>query len=214
MAILPSPVIITDVDGNSITAATQATLASVLTELQSILTKLNDSLAVTGAFYQATQPVSLATAPTTPVTNANLDVALSTLATVAAHATLLTELQAKTEPADQQHVIVDSAPASASAADVTTVDADAGYTDGATGEPLTQTLDGRLRAVVSALVSDARESYLDGAIRSLSMTSDGRLRVASSPSIQPSADDLTPPFSSTDMDGGYTFPREGAGIWI
>lgn len=36
------------------------------------------SQAVTGTFWQATQPVSLATAPTTPITNANLDVALST----------------------------------------------------------------------------------------------------------------------------------------
>ena len=33
---------------------------------------------VSGTFFQATQPVSLATAPSTPVTNANLDVALST----------------------------------------------------------------------------------------------------------------------------------------
>lgn len=76
MAILPSPVIITDVDGNSITAATQATLASVLTELQSILTKLNASLAVTGTFYQATQPISAASLPTHGVTGPLTDAEL------------------------------------------------------------------------------------------------------------------------------------------
>lgn len=36
--------------------------------LKAIYTKLASSLAVTGTFWQATQPVSLATAPTTPVT--------------------------------------------------------------------------------------------------------------------------------------------------
>ena len=41
------------------------------------------SWAVTGTFYQATQPVSIASMPSTPVTNANLDAALSTLATSA-----------------------------------------------------------------------------------------------------------------------------------
>ncbi len=40
-------------------------------------------VSVTGTFYQITQPVSIASMPSTPVTNANLDVALSTLATAA-----------------------------------------------------------------------------------------------------------------------------------
>ena len=44
-------------------AATQVTLAAALTELQSILATLNASLAVTGTFYQATQPVSAASLP-------------------------------------------------------------------------------------------------------------------------------------------------------
>lgn len=34
---------------------------------------------VTGTFWQATQPVSLASAPSTPITNANLDIAISAL---------------------------------------------------------------------------------------------------------------------------------------
>jgi hypothetical protein len=38
-----------------------------------------------------------------------------------------------------------------------------------------------LRDAVSALVSDARESYISGATQPLSLTSDGRLRVSSSP---------------------------------
>lgn len=50
------------------------------------------SQAVTGTFFQGTQPVSLASMPSTPVTNANLDVALST----------------RTKPADQQHALLDS----------------------------------------------------------------------------------------------------------
>lgn len=62
------PVISTDTLNASLpgvsTAARQDTgntsLASILTELQSILTKLNASIAVTGA-YQATQPVSVST---------------------------------------------------------------------------------------------------------------------------------------------------------
>lgn len=50
------------------------------------------SQAVTGTFFQGTQPVSLASMPSTPVTNANLDVALST----------------RTKPADQQHALLDT----------------------------------------------------------------------------------------------------------
>ena len=37
-------------------------------DIAAIKTKLNNSIAVTGTFYQATQPVSIATMPTTPVT--------------------------------------------------------------------------------------------------------------------------------------------------
>lgn len=79
------------------------------------------------------------------------------------------------------HVIVDSAPSSASAATALAVDADAGYSDGATGQALTQTLDGRLRVVTSGLVSDTPESYISGTMRTLSLNSDGRLRVSAVP---------------------------------
>lgn len=80
------------------------------------------SIAVTGTFWQPTQPVSIASMPSTPVTNSNLDIALSALRdalvgsgpktltdVTTALASLLTELQQKTEPADQQHTIIDSA---------------------------------------------------------------------------------------------------------
>lgn len=62
------------------TLATQATSADILAKLSSdpatqttlaaILTKLNSGVAVTGSFWQTTQPVSLATVPSHAVTNA------------------------------------------------------------------------------------------------------------------------------------------------
>lgn len=124
---------------------------------------------VTGSFFQTTQPVSLAIAPSTPITNPNLDVALST----------------RTKPSDQQHVIVDTMPLSASitVADVLDADSDSNYTVGDLAKNITQTPDGRLRAVIAGLVSDVRQSFIDGETRSLSLTSDGRLRVATSESF-------------------------------
>ena len=62
---------------NTSALATQTTLASILTDLQAKADLLETqpvsiasmpSTPVTGTFFQATQPVSLATAPTTPVT--------------------------------------------------------------------------------------------------------------------------------------------------
>jgi len=89
------------------TAAKQDTgntsLASVLTELQSILAKLNASLAVTGAFYQATQPVS------GPLTDTELRAA----AVPVSYAALLTELQAKADLAETQPVSLASVPSHA-----------------------------------------------------------------------------------------------------
>lgn len=50
--------------------------------------------AVTGTFFQGTQPVCIASMPSTPVSNVNLDVALSTLATSAAQTAAQTSLTA------------------------------------------------------------------------------------------------------------------------
>lgn len=66
------------------------------------------------------------------------------------------------------------------AADVLAADTDAGYTAGQTTKNVIQTPDGRLRVVAAGKVSDTRESYNDGDVRSLSITTDGRLRVSSS----------------------------------
>lgn len=114
--------------------------------------------AVTGTFWQATQPISAAALPlpsnAAAETGGNLaTIAAKDFATSAkqdtgttALGTLLTELQAKTEPADQQHVIVDTMPA--------------------------------VSAETSGLVSDATEQYTPGDTQPLSLTTDGRLRVA------------------------------------
>ena len=56
------------------------------------------------------------------------------------------------------------------------------YTEGDTAAAFSQDLEGNLRTRIAALVSDARESYITGEIKSLSLTSDGRLRVSTSPS--------------------------------
>lgn len=166
------------------------TLAGVTTV--AAVTSITNPVAVTGPVTDAqlraaAVPVSLAVAPTTAVTNANLDSPLSGI---------LTELQAKTEPADQQHVIVDSAPANATGANVVAVDGDPAYTLGASAQAITETTDGRLRVVTSALVSDAPESYLPGTIRTLSLNSEGRLRVTMVPAQIPTYDALVLDFTS------------------
>lgn len=89
---------------SSTTLATQATLASALTELQSILTKLNASLAVTGSFYQATQPISAASLPTHGVTGPLTDAELRAVGVPITYAALLTELQLKADLSETQPV--------------------------------------------------------------------------------------------------------------
>lgn len=68
-------------------------------------------------------------------------------------------------------------------ADVLAIEGDAGYAAGDLAKAISQTPDGRVRVEIAAKVSDARESYVDGAVRSLSLTSDGRLRTADSPAL-------------------------------
>lgn len=131
---------------------------------------LTPPAAITGYGLEATQLLQ--------ATAAKQDTEITGLASI------LSELGGKTEPADQQHVIVDTMPpvSAATSADVVESDDDAGYESGETGQNLTQTPDGRLRTAVAALVSDGRQSYQDGDVRSLSITTDGRLRVATSES--------------------------------
>lgn len=251
---------------NTSALATQTTLAASLVELQSILAKLNASLAVTGTVgvnnFPATQPISAVSLPTHgvtgPLTDAELratpvpvsgtvtasgpltDAQLRALAVPVSAASLplpsnaaaetggnlaalvakdfatqttlaavLTELTAKTEPADQQHVIVDSAPASTTGANVLEGDGDADYTDGATAQAITQTPDGRLRTAVAGLVSDVAESYIPGTMRSLSLNPEGRLRVSSAPAMIPDYADLVPAFSSVSVASLWNVPSAG-----
>lgn len=68
-----------------------------------------------------------------------------------------------------------------SAADVLAIDSTAAYTAGDLAKKLIQTPDGRLRVAIAGLVSDTQESYVDGSLRTLSITTEGRLRVATLP---------------------------------
>jgi hypothetical protein len=93
---------------------------------------------------------------------------------------LRAELILKTEPLDSQHVTIDSMPpvSASSAADVLDPDGDALYAVGQLGKNLTQSHDGRLRVAIGALVSDTVESLLADELHSLSLTTEGRLRVS------------------------------------
>jgi len=143
------------------TAAKQDTQS---TKLDTILTELQ----------QKTEPADVqhVTVDTLP---AGLSTGANQTTEIARLDSLLTELGQKTEPADQQHVIVDTLPVIT--ADVFTADADPGYAAGDLAKKLTQTKDGRLRVAIGALVTDAVESLVVDSLHSLSLTTDGRLRV-------------------------------------
>lgn len=110
----------------------------------------------------------------------------TTLAALAAEdfstETTLALIKAKTDNLDVSlsgggtHVIVDSMPAAASAATATADEPE--YTEAAS-EAFSQDLTGHLRVRVAAVVSDVAPTLLDGAVFPLSITNDGRLRVAS-----------------------------------
>lgn len=53
---------------------------------------------------------------------------------------------------------------------------------------------------IAGLVTDSAEQYLDNAIKSLSLTPTGRLRVSSEDAANPTSDNLVPAFSSTVGD--------------
>lgn len=129
---------------------------------------------------------------------------------------ILNELALKTEPADQQHTIIDEMPpvSANTAADVLTIDGDAGYTAGDLAKSISQTPDGRLRVAIAGLVEDAMPSLSDGVLQTLSMTNDGRLRVATLPAR------VEVPFFSADQERAwgtlepvYTFNGSPWGNW-
>lgn len=185
-----------------VSPATEATLAAILAKiLAAPATEAkqdtgNTSLStIAGKDFatQTTLAAILAKILVAPATEAKQDTGNTSLATIAGKdfatqttlAALLAELTQKTEPADQQHTIVDSMPAVSAntAADVLLADDDAGYVDGQLAKNATQTPDGRLRTLVAGVVSDTPVSQLDGANRALSLTADGRLRVSSEPAV-------------------------------
>ena len=88
----------------------------------------------------------------------------------------LTDTQLRATP-----VPVSGSFSASTAADVLAPDGDPGYTVGDLAKNLTQTDDGRLRVAVAGLVSDARQTFTDGTLQSLSMTNDGLLRVSAIP---------------------------------
>lgn len=89
----------------------------------------------------------------------------------------LTDAQLRATPVD-----VTGSFSAATAADVYLPETAATYVAGDTGKNLTQTPDGSLRILVKALVSEAiPTAFVDGEIKSLSLTSEGRLRVSSVP---------------------------------
>lgn len=211
---ISGPLAVTVADGASTTlgALADAAVGDASGSVNAHLRQIAKTLA------SGTVPVSIASMPSTPVTGPLTDVQLRTTpvpvsGTVAITAAALplpegasTEvtlalIKAKTDNLNVTlsgggtHVIVDSAPAAPSAADVLAVDGDAGYVAGETGKKLTQTPDGRLRATVAGLVSEAAESYINGEIRSLSLNTEGRLRVSAVPADTEL--EMFLPFSST-----------------
>lgn len=109
------------------------------------------SLTVDGTFWQVTQPVSIASA--VAVTGP------------------LTDTQLRASPVSITGSISASSVAKVTADDPT-------YTEGASTD-FSQDLAGRLRTKTYVLVNDTPEVYIAGDIKPLSMTNDGRLRVAS-----------------------------------
>lgn len=133
---IPFPVALGTLGGLKVTCVSgcaagtpgQATMAN---SSPVVIASDQSAVPVTGAFYQGTQPVSIASMPSTPVTNANLDAALSTLATAAKQPTLVSgrtpvDPSGVTSPVSLAtlpaltagsavigHVIVDTAPTTA-----------------------------------------------------------------------------------------------------
>lgn len=159
------------------------------------------SITVDGTFFQATQPVSAASLPlptgaATLAEQQNQTTALQIIddwdesdrakvntivgqVGVQGGAGVSTALTQRVAIATDANTIGGAVVA---LADALEVEDNAGYVDGATGQRLTQTIDGRLRVAVAGVVSAERESYEPASVRSLSITTDGRLRVSSSSS--------------------------------
>lgn len=125
-----------------------------------------------GSAAIATLPVSLASVPSHDVTNAGTFSVQPATATAAAPT--YTEGASVKLSTDLTGAVRITGSISASSTATATAAAPA-YTE-AQVAAFSQDLAGNLRTRVSAIVSDATESYVDGDIKPLSLTTDGRLR--------------------------------------
>lgn len=142
-------------------AATSAKQDTLLAELQ------------LKADLTETQPVSIAApvAVTGPLTDAQLRATPVPVSGTVTASGPLTDAQLRAAPVEITGAI------SATSAATATKDEPA-YTEGVP-EALSQDLAGRLRVFPSALVGDTQPQLVDGSFSPLSLTNDGRLRVAS-----------------------------------
>lgn len=149
---------------------------------------ISGSVAVTGPLTDAqlralAVPVSVASLPLPALAATE-----ATLATRLAEATYTTRqpVQGQAAMAASVPVVIASNQTAisvtrTSSADVLALNGDAAYAAGQTNKNLTQSPDGRLNVVAAGMVGDTRPSLSDGALSLLSMTSEGRLRVATEP---------------------------------
>lgn len=156
-----------EVDGakQGLTKINTDQIQSLLTAIGGLLTELqkkadtNETQPVSGTFYQATQPVSMASVPShevslpaATVSTLTPPAAITGFATAAKQDTLLTELQGKADLTETQPVSLASVPSHA----VTTIDggnvAQGATTDAAVVTDTTGTISGKLRGIVKLLL--------------------------------------------------------------
>lgn len=142
---------------------------------------ITGSVAVTGTFWQSTQPVSIAAsvAVTGPLTDAELratpvpvsgTVAVTQGGAFTVSTDGLTDAELRASPVEITGAISATSAATATEESPT-------YTEG-TPEALSQDLAGNLRTLISAIVESAPQSPIEGTAAPLSLTKQGRLRVA------------------------------------
>jgi hypothetical protein len=165
--------------------ATQTTLALIKAKTDNLdvtlstRTKPADVQAVSGPLTDAQLRASLVPVTTGDLTDGQLRASPVPVSGPLTDGQLRATAVPVSGPLTDAQLRASTVPVSAAiAADVVGVDADPGYVAGQVGKNLTQTPDGRLRVLGAGLVQDAEPSYIDGAIRGVSLTTGGRLRVA------------------------------------
>jgi len=120
---------------------------------------------VSGTFWQATQPVSAAALPlpASAATDAKQDTGNASLASIDGKLT--------------SGIAINAMPPVTAESSATATSDDPTYTD-AQVAAFSQDLGGRLRTLMYGLVNDAVQIYIPGDVKQLSMTTEGRLRVS------------------------------------